>query len=128
MIKLIISNVKISIDDDEGLAISKAKRILKTRYHCLYFVNHAQYIAYLEAHEDTSLGVSLILEDDRNIFKHYSHTSCEIQFDEVDNKYCSYDQSYSEPNSITPPEGYSGEQETKKETKRSKKDENNKEK
>lgn len=93
---------------------SKANRILKTRYHCLYFVNHAQYTAYLEAHEDPSLGESIILEDNRNIFKHYCHTACEIQFDEVDNKFCSYDQSYSEPNSITPPKGYSGEQETKK--------------
>ena len=92
---------------------TKAKRILKTLYHCLYFVNHAEYIKYLDSHEDSSLGVSLILEDNRNIFKHYNHTSCEIQFDEVDNKYCSYDQSYSEANSITAPEGYSGKQETK---------------
>lgn len=108
---------------------SKAKRIVKTKYHCLYFVNHSQYIMYLDAHEDPALGESIILEDERNIFKHYCHTSCEIQFDEVDNKFCSYDQSYSEPNSITPPDGYGGsKQETKKETKRSKKtDENNQE-
>lgn len=99
---------------------SKAKRILKTRYHCLYFVNHAQYISYLDAHEDSTLGTSIILEDNRNIFKHYCHTAYEIQFDEVDNKFCSYDQSYSEPNSITPPDNYSG-----GETKRSKKTNDN---
>ena len=101
---------------------TKAKHILKTRYHCLYFVNHSQYTAYIEAHEDSSLGVSIILEDDRNIFRHYCHTSCENQFDEVDNKFCSYDQSYTEPNSITPPKGYSGES---SENKRSKKDNDN---
>ena len=103
---------------------TKSKHIVKTRYHCLYFVNHARYTEYLEAHEDPSLGVSLILEDDRNIFKCYSHTSCENQFDEVDNKVCSYDQSYTEPNSITPPKGYSGEQ---PENKRSKTNNDNQE-
>ncbi len=103
---------------------TRQKRILKTRYHCLYFVNHAQYTTYLEAHEDSNLGVSIMLEDDRNIFKHYNHTSCEIQFDEVDNKFCSYDQSYSEANSITPPKGYSGKQETKRSKKTNDNEEN----
>ena len=93
--------------------LSENKRILKTRYHCLYFVKHAQYTAYVDSHEDSSLGKSIILEDERNIFNHYCHTACELQFDEVDNKYCSYDQNYDEPNSITPPEGYSGKQESK---------------
>lgn len=96
---------------------SKAGVILQSIWRIKYFQSHAQYSAYIDSHNNDEFAEKFILVFNGNIFKHYNSSSCEVEFDEVKNKYTSFDQSYSEPNSLTPPNGYSG-KEIKKEAKK----------
>lgn len=93
-----------------------AGTISQTIWRVKYFQSHALYTAYLDSHNDDKYATKFEFVFEGNIFRHYNSTSCEVEFDEVDNKYTAYDQSYDVANSLTPPEGYSGKG-TKKEVK-----------
>ena len=94
---------------------NKFNVIIQTVWKTLYFVDHFAYDAYIDSHGDENCAtkeVTFIFNG--NIGRHYDHTSCEKEFDDVDNKYCSYDQNYDEPNSLVPPSGYSKKETTTK--------------
>lgn len=87
---------------------NKYNIITHTVWETVYFVNHFAYDAYLASNGDEECATKRVkFMFHSNIGLHYDHTSCEKEFDEVDNKYCSYDQGYEVPNSLIPPEGYS---------------------
>lgn len=87
---------------------NKFNVVTQTSWQTLYFVNRFAYDAYISSNGDESYAtkkITFIFKG--NIGRHYNHTSCETEFDEVDNKYCEYDQLYEEPNCLVPPPGYS---------------------
>lgn len=90
----------------KNVKLINTKTSVKTIWKTIFFVNHFSYDNYIANNGDESYGEKVIFEYNGNIFLHYNTTECEKEFDEIDNKYCSYDQSYEEIPSLVPPEGY----------------------
>lgn len=87
---------------------SKYGNIVQTMWNCLYLRNHHLYDSYIDSKGDESYAKNITFVFKSNIFRYYNCTACEQEFDEVYCKYCSYDQTYEEPNSLMPPDNYSG--------------------
>lgn len=97
---------------------NKFNTVTQTVWKTLYFVNRYGYEAYVSNNGDESFAnkeITFVMNGD--IGRYYNRTSCEKEFDEVDNKYCEYDQLYEEVNSLIAPPGYSKKISNKKEIK-----------
>lgn len=92
---------------DLSFKISELGNIVQSRWEVLYFQHHSKYDAYIDNNCNEDFAEKLVFVFNDNILKYYDSKSCEKEFDDISNKFSSYDQSYKEPNSLTPPEGYS---------------------